>query len=389
MKTLTTFLFISILFLFGCKSITVNPEEDLAQTLAYLEQLELYQYDLIFEGRQGGVEDKALFSCLFDHTSEDTLVGTRFRFEVDSFLFAFNGEVLFEKLHEEKILLQDQTPSALTLNSNLAMYMSPNFLMNFIDEIINNPQTEVQIVGEENIGGTQTKKIKIILNEFLIRPYRDTIVTKGVQNIYELAIDEKTKAPVQFTVYFADGGFDKGTFTNLKVLENVDPDQWEITDVPMDFISMSWEEYWTIRRAKQEALVGKHAPDFILLDLEGKSFQLSKLIGQPVLLEFWFPNCGPCVAAVPEVNEIADLYKAKGLKVAAVEFSEVKEKYILDYIMKNGMETPTLVKGKEVAVNYGISGGPTFVLLNKKHEVVYVRLGLDMGGLIPMIEEVL
>src|ERR1700744_6269930 len=43
----------------------------------------------------------------------------------------------------------------------------------------------------------------------------------------------------------------------------------------------------------------------------GATFDATSLRGTVVVLEFWATWCGPCVAAIPHLNELADQFKDK------------------------------------------------------------------------------
>lgn len=50
---------------------------------------------------------------------------------------------------------------------------------------------------------------------------------------------------------------------------------------------------------------GKPAPDFELVDLEGKTHKLSDYAGQKVYVKFWASWCSICLAGMEELNTLA------------------------------------------------------------------------------------
>src|SRR5436190_1317967 len=69
------------------------------------------------------------------------------------------------------------------------------------------------------------------------------------------------------------------------------------------------------------AAVGSQAPSLgstssITADNpKGSAIDLNALKGKVVLIDFWATWCGPCVAAIPHVEELYEKYKDKGLVV--------------------------------------------------------------------------
>jgi cytochrome c-type biogenesis protein len=60
------------------------------------------------------------------------------------------------------------------------------------------------------------------------------------------------------------------------------------------------------------------APDLELQTSDGKTFRLSDLRGQVVLLNFWATWCVPCRAEIPAFNAMQHEHEAQGLKVVGV-----------------------------------------------------------------------
>lgn len=53
------------------------------------------------------------------------------------------------------------------------------------------------------------------------------------------------------------------------------------------------------------------APDFTVVDAEGKEYKLSDFEGKPVILNFWASWCGPCKSEMPDFEEVYLEYKDK------------------------------------------------------------------------------
>jgi len=97
-------------------------------------------------------------------------------------------------------------------------------------------------------------------------------------------------------------------------------------------------------------VVGNPAPPLGLEKLlqapEGTSANWKSLEGKIVILEFWAAWCGPCVAAIPHINKLADEFKNK--PVAFTSVTSEKEKFGLVLIpAKRPIEMLIVTKTEE------------------------------------------
>ncbi len=120
-------------------------------------------------------------------------------------------------------------------------------------------------------------------------------------------------------------------------------------------------------------LVGARAPDFALVDLEGRSRRLSGEMGWVVVLNFWGTWCEPCRS---ELALLETAYRARGpdsLQVLAVNADEPREQ-VAAFRDEVGLTLPVLLDpGGEVQRLYRVFAYPT----------TYV---IDAGGIIRAIE---
>lgn len=126
--------------------------------------------------------------------------------------------------------------------------------------------------------------------------------------------------------------------------------------------------------------VGSQAPDIQAETLQGDTFKLEQLRGKVVLLDFWATWCGPCVKAMPALQELSDKYKDKGLVVLGVNRDEGGENGVREKV-KGFLEDNNLTFGHimdpsaEIAMSYGVRGLPTTVIIDQKGVVRNIHTG--------------
>ncbi len=128
-------------------------------------------------------------------------------------------------------------------------------------------------------------------------------------------------------------------------------------------------------------LVGQPAPPFEVPDLEGNTVSLASYLGKNVVvLDFWATWCGPCVAALPEINAVANSFKDRGVVFYAVNIGEEKQA-VVDFLKEQKLDVPVALDQKStVAGLYRASAIPQTVLIGKdgKIQVVHVGFGGNM-----------
>lgn len=120
----------------------------------------------------------------------------------------------------------------------------------------------------------------------------------------------------------------------------------------------------------------KEAKDFILQTLDGGVVQLSSFKGKVVLIDFWADWCSPCKIAAPAIISLYKNYKDKGLRVFGVNLDDKKDiEKVISYVKNEGITYPILLEGFPVASKYGVTGIPTFVLIDKEGKIAFEVVG--------------
>jgi thiol-disulfide isomerase/thioredoxin len=123
-------------------------------------------------------------------------------------------------------------------------------------------------------------------------------------------------------------------------------------------------------------------PDIRIVDLEGLEAALQEYRGQGVLLDFWAIWCAPCVAAIPELLEVAKEYRGKGVvlgvsydfMIPGVTREEVLDQ-MRDFVAQHEMDIPILIYEAadydSINERFGLPGPiPASVAINAEGAVV-------------------
>ena len=128
----------------------------------------------------------------------------------------------------------------------------------------------------------------------------------------------------------------------------------------------------------------------------GKTVTLSQFDGEPVVLNFWFPSCPPCVAEMPDFEKAYQKYKGDGLRMIGVQLlgldtAEDGQKFV-NNLGVNYMLGPDRQGDSSGAIlrDYQVQGFPTTIFIDRDHNIVRTWSGaLNLEKLEELIQEIL
>jgi thiol-disulfide isomerase/thioredoxin len=129
------------------------------------------------------------------------------------------------------------------------------------------------------------------------------------------------------------------------------------------------------------SLVGKKLPDLRFKSSDGTTIPLSSLAGKPLLIDFWATWCSPCVASLPELAEIYEETRGKGLTFLAVDQDNEPGKASL-FLQKKGYTwTDYTDPDGEVHKQLGYEGLPHVILVDSTGTIIYDGTGENVKEL--------
>ncbi|NML67680.1 TlpA family protein disulfide reductase [Hymenobacter sp. RP-2-7] len=119
-------------------------------------------------------------------------------------------------------------------------------------------------------------------------------------------------------------------------------------------------------------LEGKLLPAFDFRDLNGRRYTPANTRGKVLVLKTWFINCTACVKEFPEVNALADQYKANP-DVVFVSLALDNADYLQAFLTNQPLRYAVVPKSEDyIAGSLRLSAYPTHLVVGRDGKVVKV-----------------
>jgi thiol-disulfide isomerase/thioredoxin len=105
---------------------------------------------------------------------------------------------------------------------------------------------------------------------------------------------------------------------------------------------------------------------------DAKPVTLESYRGHVVIVDFWFPLCGPCRQAFPYLQQVLSKYKDRGVVVLAINVAKEQETEVIPYLKSKGYGFIPLKGTNEWALShYHVRSYPTTFLIGSDGRVYF------------------
>jgi peroxiredoxin len=117
------------------------------------------------------------------------------------------------------------------------------------------------------------------------------------------------------------------------------------------------------------------APDFSLVDLEGRTHRLGDYLGHVLIVNFWATWCPPCRDEMPSLNIAWERLRGAGVEVLAINVGE-DEDSVFTFTATYPVGFPLLLDSDaSVVERWPVLGLPTTFVVDKQGRLIYRAVG--------------
>lgn len=124
---------------------------------------------------------------------------------------------------------------------------------------------------------------------------------------------------------------------------------------------------------KVYSYLNKKFPAKTLYDLNDNEIKLENLKGKPVVINFWFTRCKPCVEEIPILNKLVEKYSDK---IHFISITPDNKETILPFLKDHDFNYKHLVNAKNFMHEIGLNAYPKNVFIDKNGIVKRIKNGI-------------
>ncbi len=247
-----------------------------------------------------------------------------------------------------------------------------------IRQLLNQPGGQLIMPDLVNLDTTKATRWSLAQDSrfYQLTLHYDDLTEYDVTNRFKcLSIDKTTLLPTSIRQHQETLGNVQDLFYQITSLTLNDPLPASTFQEP-PFLSRYQQRTPTTNRAKAgQRLVGITAPAFTVASLEKDSVSSASFLGKVTLLDFWEVWCGPCLASLPKVAQLAQKYASKGLQVYGITHETNQLDVARKLLQKRGINFRTLIGNAQLREAYKLEAIPLYVVVDRFGKIALIKEG--------------
>lgn len=107
-------------------------------------------------------------------------------------------------------------------------------------------------------------------------------------------------------------------------------------------------------------------------DIDGREYRLNDFAGKPVFLNFWATWCPPCIAEMPDIQELYDTF---GQQAAFILLSGEDPKVVQSFMQRKGFNMPVYQLRYSVPEVFASQSIPVTFVISAEGKIVIRKTG--------------
>lgn len=131
--------------------------------------------------------------------------------------------------------------------------------------------------------------------------------------------------------------------------------------------------------------------NFSLYDLENRRLSFAELKGEKLtVIDFWATWCRPCLRAIPELNDIHDIYSEKGVSVIGINCDGPRSASKVIPLSRSLQIRYHVLKdmNADIMKRLNLSAFPTLVIADDNGSILWVHEGFIPGDEVTIKQQI-
>lgn len=124
---------------------------------------------------------------------------------------------------------------------------------------------------------------------------------------------------------------------------------------------------------KDHKWLGKRAEDFFVVDMKGKIHSKEKYLEKVIVMNLWGTWCGPCIAEIPELNEVVDKFKDNN-EIVFLSFTNDHASVLKKFLEKHLFKYHQIPESQFMFDTYQ-AGAPTHIIIDRDGIIQFRHTG--------------